>query len=154
MHHISDEGKKRHVTHYLRAIRDMQKAVRLKEERIERLRCIAEGGGPLLGERVSGGRRRDLADIQQELDDLMDEYQGDLSRYAVEIAEGYRVCPVEDVSRYVCWLHYAEGMTWAQVGKKMGYSSDYCRGELCSLGARRIYEAMPHRWREGAEEAV
>lgn len=154
MHHINAEGKKRHVKHYLTSLRGMQESMRLKEERIERLHCLMEGMGSAMGESVSGGIRRDLAESKQELDDLIDEYQADLSRYASNIAEGYRLCPVEDPNRYACWLHWAEGLTWAQVARKMGYSEEQVRQKFCKKGIAHIYGVMPREWREEAPEAI
>lgn len=154
MHHIDTEGKKRHVRHYLTSLRAMQESMRLKEDRIARLRCLMEGMGSAMGESVSGGARRDMAEARQELDDLLDEYRGDLSRYAAEIAEGYRLCPVEDPARHACWLHWVEGMTWARVGERLGCSEEQARKTLCKKGIAHIYGVMPRSWREEAPEAI
>lgn len=155
MHHINAEGKKRHVKHYLTSLRKMQESMHLKEDRIARLRVQLEGMSSAMGESVSGGERRDLAEATQELSELVDEYMGDLSRYASDIAEGYRLCPVEDPARHACWLHWAEGLTWAQVGRKLNYDADYVRQDICDLGVKRLYGIMPRKFRESCpEEAI
>lgn len=154
MHLIDDEGKRRHAVHYLKSLREMQESVKRKEERIAGLRSIAEGMRVTMGEKVSGGQRKGIADIQAELDAARDEFIGEVSRYSKEIAEGYRVCPVEDIPRYACWLHWVERMTWAQVGKKIGYCPDHCRSSIRRVGLCRIYDHMPHHWRAKAPEAI
>ncbi len=151
---IDAEGKRRHVRHYLTSLRAMAESMQAKQDRLQRLRVLAEGMGWAAGERVSGGKRRDIADVQQEIDDLADEYAGDLSRYAEELAEGYRICPVDDVPKYACWLHWAEGLTWRQVANKVKYSEDHVRRDICAAGIEAVYADMPHRWRTDAPDAA
>ena len=151
---INAQGKRRHVKHYLTSLRSMQEEMRAKQERIMKLRALAEGLSSAMGECVSGGVRRDLADVKQEIGELTDEYAGDLSRYASEIAEGYRICPSSDLPRYICWLHWAEDKTWGQVGAKVGYSGSHCAQNLADEGVEGIYADMPHHWHEAAEKAL
>lgn len=151
---INAQGKRRHVKHYLTSLRAMSVEMREKEERMRALRQMAEGLRSAMGESVAGGSKRDLADVAAELEALEDEYAGDLARYATEIAEGYRICPPSDIPRYACWLHWAEGMTWGQVGKRLNYGSDHVRKDVCDMGVESIYDIMPHRWREESSEAI
>lgn len=125
--------------------------MKLKEERIARLRALAEGCRSVVREHISGGARTDIADIEHELGGLLDEYAGDLSRYVMEIAEGCRFCPTSDIPRYACWLHWAEGKAWAEVANKVGYSCEYVKREMCDQGVRGIYEDMPYHWRTRSE---
>ncbi len=154
MHLINVQGKRNHVKHYLTSLRAMADEMRAKEERMNALRQMAEGLRSVVSESVSGGEGRDLADTIAELEVLEDEYAGDLARYASEIAEGYRICPTSDIPRYACWLHWAEGLTWAQVGKRLGYDSDYTRKDICDTGVECIYNIMPRKWRADAPEAI
>lgn len=155
MQHLIDaKGKRNHVRHCLERLRTMQESVRGKQERIARLEVLMDGLKTVIGESVSGGERRDIAEAAHELDVLRDEYEGDLQRYAHEIATGYLLCPVENIPRYVCWLHWAEGMTWAQVADKVGYDRETVRDSICDKGACEIYDEMPHHWREDIPEAI
>ncbi len=154
MHHINAEGKKRHVKHYLTSLRAMAEEARAKRERIARLKALAEGLSTAMGESVSGGTRRDLADMQHEIDELTGEYIRDLIRYGDELMAGYRICPASELPRFACWLHWYEGLTWHQVGRRLGYSADHVRSDICEKGVEGIYEDMPHHWREDAPEAT
>lgn len=155
MHLIDDDGKRHHVRHYLTSLRAMAKELKAKEERLACLRALAEGlGSAALGKSVSGGSRRDLAEVQQGIDDLADEYAGDLARYSSEIAEGYLLCPVNDIPRYACWLHWAEGKPWGEVARRVGYSESHCKHKLCQEGVSSIYEGMPRRWRKKIPPAI
>ncbi len=154
MHHINAEGKKRHVRHYLASLRAMAEEARAKRERIARLKSLSEGVSTAMGESVSGGTRRDLADIQHEVDELAAEYASDLVRYGDELMAGYRICPASDLPRFACWLHWYEGLTWYQVGRRLGYSEVHVRANICPVGVDGIYEAMPHHWRADAPEAI
>lgn len=150
---INTEGKRRHVKHYLTSLRAMHESMRAKQDRLQRLRAHAEGLRCAMGESVSGGERRDLADVKQEIDDLADEYAADLARYSSELAEGYRICPVEDMPRHVCWMHWVEGKTWSSLARELGYDADHVRKKLCNRGVEGIYGDMPRRWRADAEDA-
>lgn len=154
MHLINAEGKRYHVEHYLTSLRTMAEEMRAKEERLAKLQALADGLRSAMGESVSGGARRELADVQHEIDVLADEYAGDLARYANELAEGYRICPSSDIPRYACWLHWVDGKTWGQVGRVVGYSASSCKQRLVWEGIEGIYADMPHHWREDAEEAL
>ncbi len=149
---VNKEGKRFRVERYLTSLRGMAQEMELKEERILKLRSLAEGLRSAMHERVSGGVKRDLADVEHELELLTEEYAADLSRYASEIAEGYRICPIADTSRYVCWLHWVEGRTWREVANKVDYSCEYVKRELCDQGVIGIYEDMPSHWRSGSPE--
>lgn len=140
-------SKRACVERYLSSLRSLQREAQFKEERIEKLRSVAEGLRSVVQERVTGGAKRDLADIESELEVLADEYAGDLAKFAAEIAEGYRICPTSDTARYVCWLHWAEGRTWSEVADKVGYSCEYVKRELCDQGICAIYDDMPDHWR-------
>lgn len=144
---LNADIKRSCVERYLTSLHSMAKEMRLKEERIARLRSLAEGLRNAVRERITGGVGRDLADIEHELNELSDEYVGDLARYAAEIAEGYRICPTSNPPRYACWLHWAENKTWAETAKKVGYSCEYVKREMRDQGVCEIYEEMPHHWR-------
>lgn len=151
---IDNEGKRRHVKHALKRLRAMQQEMDAKQDRIAHLRSLREGVSSAIRERVSGGLRSDLSKTQQELEELEDEYTGDLARYASEIALGYRLCPTTDLPRHVCWMHWASGLTWRQVSARVGYSESHCKHSLCDIGVDGIYRDMPRRWREDAEDAI
>lgn len=151
---IDVQGKRRHVEHYLTTLRSMASEMRMKEERIEALRALADGVRSLSCERISGGKKRDLVDIENELEELLEEYAGDLSRYASDIAEGYRICPSSNIPRYICWAHWVEGLTWGEVANKVGYSRDHVTHKLCQQGVEEIYDHLPLQWRDRAESAL
>ncbi len=151
---INIEGKRNHVAYYLSSLYTMQSSLKETEYRLEKLRVIAEGLRSVSGESVSGGIKRDIADVEHEITKLLETYQSNLVLYSAEIAEGYRLCPTDDLPRYVCWLHWAEHKTWAQVAKRVGYDSDYVRKKLCDRGVESIYNAMPNRWRKPSPEAI
>ncbi len=132
----------------------MQLTLKEIEYRLEKLRTIAEGLRSVSGESVSGGLRRDIADVEHEIEELQKSYQSDLVLYSAEIAEGYRLCPTDDVPRYVCWLHWAEGRTWSEAAQRVGYSTETVRKELRDKGIESIYEEMPNRWRSDAPDAI
>jgi len=43
---------------------------------------------------------------------------------------------------------YIVGMEWEEIAGKMGYSCDYCRGELQVNALGSLYDVMPHRYRD------
>ena len=143
-----DSRKRDCVIGYLSAIRRMQREVWGKRDRLEHLKALAEGMSSVQGQSVSGGTRRDLADIQAQIDELADEYAADIERYSRDIAQGYALCPPTSVPRYVCWLHWAEGLSWPKVAEKVRYGESHCAHNLCDRGIDEIYEMMPHVWRE------
>lgn len=143
-----DRKRQERVIAYLAHIRDIQREAWGKQDRLAHLRALAEGVSAAGGESVSGGKGRDLADIQAEIDQLADEYAADVERYRDEIAHGYELCPPSNVPRYVCWLHWAEGLSWPQVAAKVRYTPSHCAHNLSDRGIDEIYEAMPHVWRE------
>lgn len=151
---INHEGKRRHVVHYLVSLRIMFDSIHMKQDRIARLRALAQGIGSALNESVSGGLPKDLADIQSEIDALCDEYASDLARYSKELAEGYCICPVEDVEKHACWLHWVDRLTWREVGVRLNYSGDYVKNHLSPKGIEKIYASMPNKWREESPQAL
>lgn len=131
----------------------MQITLKEVEFRLDKLRSIAEGLRSISSESVTGGIRRDLADIETEIDSLKSEYETNLILYSSEIAEGYKLCPTNDLPRYVCWLHWAEHLTWSKISEKIGYSADHIRKILCVQGVESLYEEMPNRWRASSPKA-
>lgn len=147
-----DRDRRKKVKAYLENIRAMQAEAWGKRDRLAHLRALAEGMSSAGGQSVSGGTRRDLADVQAEIDELADGYAADIERYGREIAQGYAMCPPSEVPRYVCWLHWAEGLSWPRVAEVVHYGESHCRHNLCDRGVDEIYEAMPHVWREPEEK--
>lgn len=145
---INAKEKRQHVKHYLTSLRDMELALKGKQDRMTQLRELATGLRSVMGESVAGGIKRELADTMHEIRILEDEYAADLEWYASEVTEGYCLCPVTNIPRYVCWLHWAEGKTWEEAGMCVGYSGEHCRGYLCNQGVEEIYGVMPPRRRE------
>ena len=94
----------------------------------------------------SSPSRDAIPDGVAKLMELRDRWSDEYASMADDVEEAKRICSPEHMARWCVWLHRVERMTWAAVGRKVGYSEQSAR-RIAELGLREIYYAMPEEWR-------
>ena len=95
----------------------------------------------------SGGCFKDrMPDGVAKLMELRDRWSDEYAAMADDLEEAKRICSPAHMARWCVWLHRVERMTWAAVGRKVGYSEQSAR-RIAEQGLREIYYAMPEEWR-------
>lgn len=135
------------VKAYLSEIRGMEAGAKDLEDRIIELRQRLEGLRSVVSETVGGSKSDDaLIEGMAKLEELQDQWRGEVSKYAKEIAEAQLICDPSNIGRYACWLAWVSKLTWDQVGEKLGYSKSRIRAKA-EKGIEEIYQEMPERYR-------
>lgn len=131
------------VRRYLRGIRAKEMECRAIECRIECLRDRMDGMGAKTGSGGGGSEGDKMGRLLSHLEELEGIWAETAARCASDIAEAYLLCsPSESVSRQAVWAKEVEGMTWASVGRRIGYSERAAR-DIAASGYREIYHLMP-----------
>lgn len=94
----------------------------------------------------SSPSRDAIPDGVAKLMELRDRWSDEYASMADDVEEAKRICSPEHMARWCVWLHRVERMTWAAVGRKVGYSEQSAR-RIAEQGLREIYYAMPEEWR-------
>ena len=94
----------------------------------------------------SSPSRDAIPDGVAKLMELRDRWSDEYASMADDVEEAKRICSPEHMARWCVWLHRVERMTWAGVGRKVGYSEQSAR-RIAEQGLREIYYAMPEEWR-------
>lgn len=134
------------VTAWLDHVRLLDASIRDLESRIREARARLEGLGVRL-DGPSGGASSDaLADGVARVLELEEEWSAAVRAHLAEVEAARDLCPPSHVGARAMWLHVAERLTWAEVGRAIGYSEAQAR-RIADGGARELYGAMPEEFR-------
>lgn len=141
------------VMQYVRSVSGYRLRKAQKEGRIAELRADLEAVGAIEYDREGGAstyvdRRPELLDT---IDGLIDDLQGDMEREEREYHEA-RALFAQDEDATIVWMKYGERMTWAAVGRQLGYSAATCRRKA-QTGLGYIFDRMPREYRRAPVNA-
>lgn len=119
---------------YLLGIKQLERAIRLKQEEIEELRSLAESITVKTGEEPvqTSGTSDKVGNIVARIVDLQREMEDSVMKYLDKRAECIGLLEkMQNIDeREVLYRRYIQDMTWEDVANAMGYTSEYVRGAL------------------------
>ncbi len=119
---------------YLLSIKQLERAIRLKQEEIEELRSLAESITVKTGEEPvqTSGTSDKVGNIVARIVDLQREMEDSVMKYLDKRAECIGLLEkMQNIDeREVLYRRYIQDMTWEDVANVMGYTSEYVRGAL------------------------
>lgn len=132
----------RYVRSLARAIADIEQEVEEHEHSLALMGVdYAQGGG--------GGASADrLPDGVIRLMELRELLGAEHARCTADLAHARTLCRADECRRAL-WLSKVEGMTYAEVGREMGYSKRTA-ARMVERGKVSLYYAMPEEWRRYA----
>lgn len=134
------------VAAYLRHIRAMDAEMRDIERRIRDVRARMEGLGVRLDGSGHGGGGDRMADGVAMIAELEAEWSDRVRSNRAEVERARDMCSPAYVGRRAVWLHVVEGLTWAHVGRVIGYSESQAR-RIADGGVRELYRIIPEEYR-------
>lgn len=133
------------VVGYLQRIRGAQADMEGLEWRIRELRNHLQGLSTVTGDVGSSGAQHDkMAEGMSKLEELEALWSENASSYAADIAEAVDICAPHHVGRYALFLHHVSGLTWSQVGQRIGYCYKTAHA-LAKAAIEEVYYLMPEQ---------
>lgn len=137
---------------YLQRVRSCVHTIAMVRSEIAELESMMDGLGAVRYdlERVRGSAYDEgmLRRIDR-IDSLRAEYRDELDRNVQAQADAHKaLANVRQPWRAVLTYRYLEGMTWADVAERVGYSVDHCKADLHDNGLVELYPFIPHEYDE------
>lgn len=152
-----EELKRNMASDYLSDVRDACIRMASISERIEINRDILDNlmGVDYSNPKVSSGHARDrIADGISDMQELVNEMSESAAEYASVQREALDVfSAIPKPAREAMELYWLSGMTWSDVGARLGYNGDWLR-HLSTRALLIVYDRMPHRYKIPAHPAI
>lgn len=134
------------VTEYVRYVASLDASMRAIEADIACQNARLDLMGVSLGERGGAANRDALPDGVIKLMELREKWSEEYAQLADDLERARELCEPLHANRRAVWLHFAERMTWAEVGRAIGYSERNAK-RIAETGIRELYALMPEEWR-------
>ena|GEM_PF-951731 len=133
---------------YLQRVRAAIHTIEMLRSEIAELDQMMDGvkGVDYTRDRVSAPANDDgMVNAIARAESLRAEYRDELAEHLQAKADAHAaLAHVRQPWRAVLTYRYLEGLAWADVAAKAGYSEAYCRGELHDNGLLELYAHVPH----------
>ena len=137
---------------YLQRVRSCVHTIAMIRSEIAELESMMDGIGAVRYDREHVAGRADDEGLLRRIDrmdSLRAEFRDELDRNLQAQADAHRaLANVRQPWRAVLTYRYLEGMTWADVAERVGYSEDHCRRDLHDNGLVELFPFVPHEYDE------
>ena len=132
---------------YLRYIHSLDRALHDMECELEEHTHSLELMGIDYSKGASSGVSSDskIPDGVARLFEIRERLQTEYARCSSDLAQARALCRCDE-SRYALWMSRVEGMPYANIARKMGYSKRTIR-RMVDRGKVSLYYMMPEEWR-------
>lgn len=141
----------RHISSLDAKIRNLASEIAARRMMAEGVSAIAYDGMP----KGSGAAGDALANAVAKIEELNAELVSELESYRREVREATdALMSLDDPLEYGCvYLRHIKRMRWRDVARDVGYSEQHVR-EVCQAALSRLWDRMPHEWRDPMHRAL
>lgn len=155
MNEIRNEHARWRVERYLKdGIRPLMDSIDEKLYRIKECESRLELMGIDYSKASAGGGSSDvICDGVARIRELREELAAEVAHGIHDIEEARSLCPRSEPQRYILWLHYVQGMTWAKAARAIGLGPDHVKHKLVPQGMEELVPMIPLEYQDRVPEA-